>query len=66
MWWRSTHLAIGPGETRKLGDFSWNQTVHGFNGTNETWTQVPGGDYVIKAYFKGSADIAVEKRITIG
>ncbi len=60
------HLTIGPGETLRLGDFSWNQTIHVLNGMNESWAQAPSGDYTIKAYFKGSADIAAEKRITIG
>jgi len=59
-------ITVGPGETRKLGDFSWNQTVQGFEGDNETWTQAPSGDYTVKVFFKGSADIAAEKRITIG
>ena len=59
-------ITTRPGESLPLGDFSWNQTVREYDGENETWTQVPAGDYVIKAYFKGSADIAAEKRITIG
>jgi hypothetical protein len=59
-------LSVGPGQTIRLGDFSWNQTVRGSDGENETWTQVAAGDYTIRAYFKGSADIAAEKRITIG
>jgi len=59
-------ITTQPGESLPLGDFSWNQTVREYDGENETWTQVPAGGYVIKAYFKGSADIAAEKRITIG
>jgi hypothetical protein len=59
-------LSTEPGRSLRLGEFSWNQTVLGYDGGNETWTQVPPGDYVIKAYFKGSADISAEKRITIG
>jgi len=59
-------LTTQPGESLRLGDFAWNQTVREYDGENETWTQVPAGDYVIKAYFKGSADISAEKRISIG
>jgi hypothetical protein len=58
-------VSIEPGQSLRLGDFAWNQTVHGYDGENETWTQVPPGDYVISAYFKGSADISAEKRISI-
>ncbi len=63
---QTRQLSIGPGESLRLGEFSWNQTVPGYDGGNETWTQVPSGDYIIRAYFKGLADIAAEKRITIG
>jgi hypothetical protein len=59
-------LSVGAGQSLPLGAFSWNQTVHGYDGENETWTPVQAGDYTIRAYFKGSADIATEKRITIG
>lgn len=59
-------LSVGAGQSLPLGAYSWNQTVRALDGENETWTQVPAGDYVIRAYFKGSADIATEKRITIG
>jgi len=63
---QTRQLVVEPGQSLRLGEFSWNQTLHGYDGENETWTQVPAGDYTIKAYFKGSADIAAEKRITIG
>ncbi len=59
-------ITTRPGESLRLGDFAWNQTARQYDGGNETWAQVPAGDYIIKAYFKGSADIAAEKRISIG
>jgi hypothetical protein len=59
-------LSVGPGQSLRLGEFRWNQTFRVLEGENETWAQVPIGNYVIHAYFKGSADIAAEKRITIG
>ncbi len=58
-------VTVEPGQSLRLGTFSWNRTLHGYDGENETWTPVPPGDYVIRAYFKGSADIAAEKRISI-
>ena len=58
-------ITVEPGQDLRLGTFPWNRTVHGYDGENETWTPVPPGDYVVRAYFKGSADIAAEKRITI-
>lgn len=63
---QTRQLTTEPGRSLRLGEFTWNQTVQGYDGGNETWTQVPPGDYVIRAYFKGSADISAEKRITIG
>jgi hypothetical protein len=63
---QTRQISTEPGRSLRLGEFSWNQTVPGYDGENETWTQVPPGDYIIKAYFKGSADIAAEKRIAIG
>jgi hypothetical protein len=63
---QTRQVTTGPGRTVRLGDFSWNQTIHGYDGDNETWTPVPSGEYVVRAYFRGSADISAEKRITIG
>lgn len=60
------HVSVGPGQSLLLGEFTWNQTEHVLEDLNETWVQVPPGDYTMRAYFKGSADIAAERRITIG
>ncbi|MBM4249140.1 MAG: hypothetical protein FJ149_06840 [Euryarchaeota archaeon] len=59
-------VTLGPYSKERLGVFLWNQTTLVIDGENETWVQVQPGNYTIRAYFKGSADIAAERRITIG